>query len=126
MAKHRWIIERDYEELKQELGLGHFEGRNWRGTVFPPQPAQVICDSPRTGQRRTSAHADRRPERHNPTSIATFTIILAQLLLERLPYCPFCGSRSGRLLPSFSSTRQRQFAGGPNGCRPLWRRRRID
>jgi SRSO17 transposase len=30
-AKHRWIIERDYEELKQELGLGHFEGRNWRG-----------------------------------------------------------------------------------------------
>jgi len=31
MAKHRWIIERDYEELKQELGLGHYEGRNWRG-----------------------------------------------------------------------------------------------
>ena len=31
MAKHRWIIQRDYEELKQELGLGHFEGRNWRG-----------------------------------------------------------------------------------------------
>ncbi len=30
-AKHRWIIERDYQELKQELGLGHFEGRNWRG-----------------------------------------------------------------------------------------------
>src|SRR5580658_9548223 len=31
MAKHRWIIERDYQELKQELGLGHFDGRNWRG-----------------------------------------------------------------------------------------------
>jgi len=31
MAKHRWVIERDYQELKQELGLGHFEGRNWRG-----------------------------------------------------------------------------------------------
>jgi SRSO17 transposase len=31
MAKHRWIVERDYEELKQELGLGHFEGRGWRG-----------------------------------------------------------------------------------------------
>jgi SRSO17 transposase len=27
----RWRIERDYQELKQELGLGHFEGRNWRG-----------------------------------------------------------------------------------------------
>jgi SRSO17 transposase len=31
LAKHRWIIERDYEELKQEPGLGHFEGRGWRG-----------------------------------------------------------------------------------------------
>jgi hypothetical protein len=31
LAKHRWIIERDYEELKQELGLGHYEGGGWRG-----------------------------------------------------------------------------------------------
>jgi SRSO17 transposase len=31
LAKLRWRIERDYQELKQELGLGHFEGRGWRG-----------------------------------------------------------------------------------------------
>jgi len=31
LAKHRWIIERDYQELKQELGMGHYEGRGWRG-----------------------------------------------------------------------------------------------
>lgn len=29
--KGRWRIERDYQELKQECGLGHYEGRNWRG-----------------------------------------------------------------------------------------------
>jgi SRSO17 transposase len=30
-AKLRWRVERDYLELKQEVGLGHFEGRGWRG-----------------------------------------------------------------------------------------------
>jgi len=30
-AKLRWRIERDFEELEQELGLGHLEGRGWRG-----------------------------------------------------------------------------------------------
>jgi SRSO17 transposase len=31
ITKMRWRIERDYRELKQELGLGHYEGRGWRG-----------------------------------------------------------------------------------------------
>jgi SRSO17 transposase len=30
-AKGRWRIERDYEELKQEIGLNHYEGGGWRG-----------------------------------------------------------------------------------------------
>jgi SRSO17 transposase len=31
LAKLRWRVERDYQELKQEVGLDHFEGRGWVG-----------------------------------------------------------------------------------------------
>jgi SRSO17 transposase len=31
VVKLRWRIERDYEELKSELGLAHYEGRGWVG-----------------------------------------------------------------------------------------------
>jgi len=31
VAHLRWRIERDYQELKDEFGLDHFEGRGWRG-----------------------------------------------------------------------------------------------
>ena len=60
-AKMRWRIEHDYEELKSELGLAHFEGRGWRGfhhhaslciaaygflirerAAFPPTPARRL------------------------------------------------------------------------------------
>jgi SRSO17 transposase len=41
VAKLRWRIERDYQELKQELGLGHYEGRGWRG--FHPHAS--LCNA---------------------------------------------------------------------------------
>lgn len=60
LAKLRWRIERDYQEMKGELGLDHFEGRTWNGfhhhaalcaaahaflalrrALFPPVPRAV-------------------------------------------------------------------------------------
>ena len=31
LAKLRWRVEHDYRELKDALGLDHFEGRSWPG-----------------------------------------------------------------------------------------------
>jgi SRSO17 transposase len=30
-ARGRWRVEQDYQQLKEELGLDHFEGRSWTG-----------------------------------------------------------------------------------------------
>ena len=31
LAKSRWKIEQDYQQLKEELGLDHYEERSWVG-----------------------------------------------------------------------------------------------
>lgn len=66
LAKIRWRIERDYQELKDELGLDHYEGRGWRGfhhhgilcmaaycflaaergRLSPPQPVAFLQPAP--------------------------------------------------------------------------------
>ncbi|MDP8917827.1 MAG: IS701 family transposase [Pseudomonadota bacterium] len=95
-AKLRWRIERDYRELKQELGLGHFEGRGWRGfhhhaslciaaygflisereTIPPSAPGCVQGGPkppiPRGSRHRATADPTRAPcpelDRHDPSS----------------------------------------------------------
>ena len=95
-AKLRWRIERDYLELKQEVGLGHYEGRGSRGfhhhaslciavygflisekeTIPPSGPFRPW----RRSQSALSAGCSTqricrcRHERHMPNSIATLRI----------------------------------------------------
>ena len=108
-ARLRWRIERDFEELKQELGLGHFEGRGWRGfhhhaslciAAYGFLVAERCRFSPRAGDPDPEHPSGRpatapgappvRPERHSPASIATLRRHLAVALMRRLPRCPCC------------------------------------
>jgi SRSO17 transposase len=74
-AKLRWRIERDYEELKSELGLAHFEGRGWRG--FHHHAALCIAAygflireraeiPPSASQWREKSRLSSRPRSHVP------------------------------------------------------------
>ena len=75
LAKLRWRIERDYQDLKQEIGLGHYEGRGWRG--FHHHAALCIAaygflisereTIPPSGPRRVSKRkASAFPENYRP------------------------------------------------------------
>ena len=83
ITKLRWRIERDYLDLKQEIGIGHYEGRGWRG--FHHHATLCIAayaflrtgDDPPSGSRRRRvlynvAHLDTRwqniSERARPAS----------------------------------------------------------
>jgi len=110
LAKQRWIIERNYEELNQELGLGHFEGRGWRGfhhhatlciAAYGFLVAERSRSSPsvRAGQleskpRRTSGRGvlPVRKARHHSWSITTLRMVIAQNLQRWSEGCTYRGT----------------------------------
>ena len=72
--------ERDYQELKQEVGLGHFEGRGWRGfhhhaTMCIAAYAFLISErgaiSPSEGRRQIALSLPAVPSGWRPRGAAT-------------------------------------------------------
>jgi SRSO17 transposase len=84
LTKLRWRIERDYQDLKQDLGLDHFEGRSWRGfhhhaTLCIAAYGFLICERqtiPPSGPGRSAQEQDpalsrRRRPRGTPAATRT-------------------------------------------------------
>jgi hypothetical protein len=114
LVKIRWRIERDYQEMKDKLGLDQYEavaGVVSTITVFfasPPTrssqpsalgsplhllPSSAPLPCPRIS--RCVALPLLRPERHNPASITTQRLRQARMLVLRLPCCPWPGGVPG-------------------------------
>ena len=111
LAKLRWRIERDYQELKQEIGIGHYEGRTWQGfhhhgtlsiaaygfliserERIPPQHhvAPLQSRNLRFPVVTDPAAPPIRPQRHVPNSIATIRRFLAVAIATALQRCQCC------------------------------------
>ena len=106
-AMGRWMIERDYEELKSELGLSHYEGRNWRGfhhhaTLCIAAYGFLMLERLRGKKNSAQLQAPAIPQgfrprgslpmqRHNPISIASLRFALARAIARTLLQCPCCG-----------------------------------
>ena len=59
LAKLRWRIEHDYREMKEALGLAHFEGRTWPAgtTTSPSSPSPTASDPATAGAPKDTAPA---------------------------------------------------------------------
>ena len=60
-AKARWRVEQDYRELKDELGLDHFEGRSWQGFHHHVALVTAAFVFLRQEQARLRRHAQKKP-----------------------------------------------------------------
>jgi hypothetical protein len=114
-AKMRWRVERDYEDLKQEIGLWHDEGRGWPGFPSPRYTGNRSLRFPDLRKGEDSPPQDHipplqsknlpfplvidpeappiRPQRHVPNSITTIRRELAAAIANRLQRYPHCVRR---------------------------------
>ena len=78
-AMLRWRIERDYQEMKQEIGLGHYEGRGWRGfhhhatlciAAYGFLVARRAAIPPSAGRTTLLIQAPEIPDAHRPRGAA--------------------------------------------------------
>src|SRR5437763_10578197 len=89
--KSRWPVEQGYQQLKEELGLDHFEGRSWRG--FHHHAALVLL-----------AYGFLTLERHRATAgekpVKKKSVHQAELARDSAGAATIAGTASARQVPT--------------------------
>ena len=89
--KARWICEQAHQQLKEELGLDHFEGRSWQGLH---RHALMTMIAYAFLQHRRLAHAGRKKKINGPPPQLTMSAVrhaIVDLILRPPPqWCPYC------------------------------------
>lgn len=86
IARGRWRVEQDYQQMKEELGLDHFEGRSWKGWYHHVSLVML-------------AHAFLRLEQKRRGKKVKWTLPETRRKIQRLlctwtGECCFCGARA--------------------------------
>jgi SRSO17 transposase len=91
IVKARWICEQAHQQVKEELGLDHFEGRSWQGLhrhalmtmiayAFLQHRRLAEAGRGKKNQRPTaSTKPARRPQRHHQSHAASHTLTMSTL-----------------------------------------------
>ena len=91
LIRARWSCEQAHMQLKQELGLDHFEGRSWTGLhrhTLLSRIAYCFLQHLRLGGKRRKRLS--HPEPPPSPSLPRVRRMLLVLLIRSLPICPFC------------------------------------
>ena len=94
--KARWVCEQAHQQLKEELGLDHFEGRSWQGLH---RHALMTMIAYAFLQHRRLAQAGRKKRINGPPpqpSMPAIRQAIVDLIVQPRPQrCPYCRRQIG-------------------------------
>jgi SRSO17 transposase len=101
IIKARWVCEQAHQQLKEELGLDHFEGRSWRG-LHRHALMTLIAFCFLQHQRLAAVPRGKKPKGPPPQPSLP---AIRQALLNHLSHvlrlrCPFCQAHFSLQQPS--------------------------